>query len=263
MFWYVWLMSGISWGGWAWSGLDYEANWWGNTWGKTTPSLSPYSDLDLPETLDFTNAPGIPWSNTTPQSLTVTVYTDQPRLWKEIRYQSVMRLARWYLARCQIQMNIPKIRRLPPGILTSQDGLVQWQIPLDLTVTREHRETLIFLTRHVDYIWGAGTSRQRYRLLGVSSTVRLQNRPGRWIQRPAVWVRASPVFTTLVHELGHRLGLPHIVSPYRLMLTGSGVRSSLPMLWTSLLGYMDPQRFVFSSQECQTMHKTLRRERKP
>lgn len=253
----VWSLMGP---GLAWSGLDQEANWWGESWGPTTPSLSPYSDLDLPETLAFTRTPGTPWIDVPVRPLTVTVYTDRPALWTPLRYKSVMRLARWYLARCRIRLRVPRLRTLPRGTLT-RNHRVRWKIPRKLTVTRAPDETLIFLTRSVAYDWGRGAKRRRVRLLGVSASVVLRRSRGQWLRRKAVWVRASPVFTTLVHELGHRLGLKHVAAPYRLMVTGSGVRSSLRMLWTSMLGYFAPVRFGFAPAECHTMHRTLRQER--
>ncbi len=256
--WLWWSVAGASL---AWSGLDVEANWWGESWGETTPSLSPYSDWDLRSTLRFTRKPGKPWVNLPEQTLVVTAYTDRPLLWKPVRYWAAMKLAQWYLARCRIRMEIAPLRRLKPGLLTKK-ALVQWVLPRNLSQTKKRSETFLFFTRHVQYYWGLRLQRQLYRLLGVSSKVRMVLGSRKWITRNAVWVRLSPVYTTLVHELGHRLGLPHVVGAYRLMVTGSGVRSSATMLWTSLLGYLDPVRFRFTPQECHVMHQTLNNERK-
>jgi hypothetical protein len=241
-------------------GFD-RGNWWGQSWGETTPSLTPYSDFDVEGTLEFTKRAGKPWLNAPRQYLRVTAYTDDPRSWTELRYRSVMRLTRWYLSRCQIEISIPPLRKLPVGTLT-KDGLVRWRVSLPLTQSQDPGETLLLFTRKVEYIWSDKKGKRKYSLLGLSHHIWLQDRAGKWYRRAGAWVRPSPVFTTMVHELGHRLGLPHIEDIYSLMLTGSGVRSSPRLLWTSLLGYFDPARFRFSAAECQKMHDTLRLERK-
>ena len=255
--WIWWSIAGV---GLSWSGLDANANWWGEDWGSKTPSLSPYSDWDLRETLRFTRKPGKPWVDLPPKTLIVTAYTDRPLMWKPVRYWAAMKLAQWYLARCRIHMEIPALRRLKPGLLTRKQ-VVQWVLRRNLAQTKDRNETFLFFTRYVQYYWGKGQQRRLYRLLGVSHQVHLIA-GRRKMTRKAVWVRLSPVYTTLVHELGHRLGLPHVVGTYRLMVTGSGVRSSAKMLFTSLLGYLDPERFRFTPAECRTMHKTLEAGRK-
>ena len=253
---WVWAWS-LSLAGVGWSGLDVEAEWFGGSWGARTPSLSPYSDWDLKKTIQFTKKPGIPWIQKPLKILKVTAYTDRPRMWTQLRYRSAMKLAKWYLARCRIFMKIPKLRILPPETLTHK-RLVRWKIHKALTVSNDPGETMLFFTQDVQYYWGRGKKRRKYRLLGVSASVWLERKKNRWIKRHAVWTRLSPVYTTLVHELGHRLGLPHVAKPYRLMVTGSGVRSSPKMLWTSFLGYMAPKRFRFTPKECSTMHRKLK-----
>ncbi len=259
--WAGWILWSLSLSGVGWSGLDIEADWFGGSWGPTTPSLSPYSDWDIKETLHFTKKPGTPWIQKPVKRVLVTAYTDRPTIWTTLRYRSVMRLAQWYLARCRIRIDIPKLRVLPHKTLTHK-RLVRWKVPRPLIVSKDPAETLLLFTHDVQYYWGRGSQRRRYRLLGVSSTVWVEVKRNHWLKRHAVWTRLSPVYTTLAHELGHRLGLPHVSEPYRLMVTGSGVRGSLTMLWTSFLGYMAPQRFRFTPQECLTMHKTLHKQRK-
>ena len=95
---WVWAWS-LSLAGVGWSGLDVEAEWFGDSWGARTPSLSPYSDWDLKKTIQFTKKPGTLWIQKPAKTLKVTAYTDRPKMWTSLRYRSAMKLAQWYLAR--------------------------------------------------------------------------------------------------------------------------------------------------------------------
>jgi hypothetical protein len=124
----------------------------------------------------------------------------------------------------------------------------------------EAAQTLVLLTRELSMLWG--NPPRPYTLLGYSSTVRIVEKSAdgkvKSVERSAVWVRySSLIWTTFAHELGHRLGLPHIRKPYNLMLTGEGVRSSPELLHTSLRGYYKPQRFRFTVAQCKTMRAKL------
>lgn len=220
-----------------------------------TPSLSPYTRWDLAHTFAFADKPGRPWVQLPWRSLRLSPYTDAPKLWTPLHIKQTVRLTRWYLARCRIRLVLAPLRSLPAGSLKRPDGQVRLRLARPLLRSRDPYETLIFFTRQVHYAFDP--RRPPYRLLGLSALIQTRDRRGAWHKRRAVWTRLSPVYTTLVHEIGHRLGLRHKVRPYDLMLTGYGVRSSFWHLWTSALGFFDPQRFRFFPSQCRTMHRFL------
>ena len=226
--------------------------------GDEIPSLSPVSDLDLEESIRFTRRPGRPWIKAPWKRLVVTAYTDAPDVWTRQRFRLTMRLTRWYLARCRIQLPHIRLRKLPAGTFLKKGGVVKHRVPKKLLLTQRKDETLLLFTRHVFFRF-RGTKKPT-KLLGLSSRVRSQDQAGRWRWRQAVWVRNSPIYTTLVHELGHRMGLPHSGALFDLMLTGSIVRSSLPILWTSMIGFFDMKQFRFSTRQCRRMHAILARD---
>lgn len=223
------------------------------------PSLTPYSDVDLPGTLAFTREAGRPWVSLPKKRLIVTAYTDRTDLWTKLRYQAAMKMARWYLGRCQIDLPLTPLRVLPRGTFTKK-GLVQWRVFRRIRRTDDDFETMLLFTDSVTYFWGKPP--QKVKLLGLSAKIWSREGTNKWRQHFAVWTRLSPVYTTLVHEIGHRLGLVHTKRPYRLMLNGAGVRSSFETLMTSLVGFFSPKLFLFTKKECQVMHRTLAREAK-
>lgn len=225
------------------------------------PSWTPFSSVDIEHTLSFTRFAGRPWIHRPMQRFQVVVYTDRPHIWTQKKYKGVMRLSRWYFRRCRMDFSIPKLHVVPPNTLTRK-GFVQWKIPRHVKPIQN--TTFLFLTDRVDYMWGRPKSKRRkkIKLLGVSARVWLRRKSSHWKAYPAVWMRMSPVFSTLAHEIGHRWGLKHSKRPYRLMLNGAGVRSSLHTLGTSLLGFLAPQRLRFSVKECKTMYAMLHREKK-
>ena len=230
------------------------------------PSLTPASDWDLKESLAFTRQAGeafvdFPW-----RTLNITSYTDSKKDWTALRYKYALRLARWNFARCHIRLSATKLHILSSYTLSQKNGLVISKIPLKLSRTTDRYETFLLLTKQVRYHFGVGRGsskkRKATKLLGLSSLVYSKNSGGKWQSHYAVWVRWSPILTTLTHELGYRLGLRHTKRAYDLMLTGSIVRSSGALLWTSMKGFFDTKLFHFDARQCAIMHRVLRKEQR-
>jgi len=226
---------------------------------ERVPSITLYSQADLPKTMAFTDRPGVPWVRYPMRTLYVTAYTDAPKLWTKVRYESAMKLARWYLMRCRIHMKIPKLRVLKRGTLLKKRHL-RFRIPQRLIRTKRPDETFLFFTK---YAYVTFPKRKRpTSLLGLSHYALVYDQNDRWRKRRAVWVRYSLIYTTTAHEIGHRLGLKHVRWPYNIMLTGSGVRSSARILSSSISGFFDVKRFQFTPGQCTKMHRVLIKEQK-
>lgn len=238
---------------------ESQAVWTGRETSEGMASISPYSPWDRAATLAFTRGrpPSAleepePWL-----SFPLWIYTDAPDLWTPSEINLVLAMTRWYFGACKIGLDLQGIAILPLDRLIQREPLV-FSLPLRLSRMPRKDETLAFLTRRVHYRWG----KQVFRLLGLSVTMRLLDRKGQAVDRPVVWTRASPIYTTLAHEIGHRLGLPHTTLPRNLMLNGPGVVASARNLWTSIGGFFSPRDFGFTATQCLTMRQTLQNEQR-
>ncbi len=230
--------------------------------GVQVPSLTPFSDWDLEYSFTFTEHLQKPIIRGKWRTLQITAYTDAPQIWTPLRFKYALRLARWNLSQCKIRLSPTKLYQLPPRSLSDERGIVREKIKRVLIRGKGRHETLLFLTKAVNYRFrkNGGGRYPLSRLLGLSSMVRSKNLQGKWQWNYAVWVRWSPILTTLVHELGHRLGLPHTRRPYDLMLTGYYVRSSPQLLLSSIKGFFDARLFHFDKKQCLKMSRLLKEE---
>jgi hypothetical protein len=198
------------------------------------PSLTPWTDADLAGTVAFTRRPPPDRADGPWLTLPLTPWTDAPDAWDAVRFGAVLRLTRWYLGACRIRVEAAPLRVLPRGLPKRHDGLFR---------TDADAETLVILTTRLDRT-----------LLGYATRAKERRRP----RRGLVFARRSVVLTVLPHELGHRLGLPHVTRPYALMIGGpKDVFASTHMAITSGLGFFDPRRFGFTADECATMRRRL------
>ncbi len=224
------------------------------------PSLTPYSALDIDETLGLPER--LPLLKRKFLTLKIISVSDYPEYWRGRSYRDIIKLASYYLRDCRIKLKATPLYYFARGGFHRKGGLIKrrfsWLFFRRLGKKREQLldSTLVFFTDKVAYRYRVKGKFEVRRFLGLSSQIWIIRGEERFL-RPAIWLRPSLVYTVLVHELGHRLGLPHIPRPYSLMLTGPLIRRSFPLALSALWGFFDPELLYFSENECKIMYKKL------
>ena len=228
---------------------------------RDIPSLTLYSRWDQAKTLSYmARHPRRPWKSSWRwKTLKLRLYTSSPRDWKQAHVHLVQRLSDWYFAPCRIRFRWTDPKPVSKRLL-HRDGKLRYHMARKHLPDWKPGETLLFLTRRLRT--PMRDLKGTVSLLGLNFRVLLKKKGRVRFRVPTVWVRSSLMFTTMPHELGHRLGLKHIRKKHNLMLTGSGVRSSFGVLWSSVTGYFDPVQFHFSRRQCRKMRRRWPRRKR-